>query len=555
MNGTPRTSSKGDLESPGPTTDAAASSENSTTQMPLTNSGMDDPTDPAERTAGGEKTSAAKRDFRFWAIIVGLCIANFQSSLENSVIVTSGPAIVNDLKMGEEYIWITNAFFLCCAAVQPLFGQLCNIFGRRWLMLFAIVLFTLGSGICGGAKNSAMLIAGRGVQGAGSGGIGMIVSIIIADLVPLRERGYFLAIIMILYTVGMTCGPIVGGAIVDGTTWRWVFWINLPIGGVSLVLLYFFLHVNYNKEMTLEQKLRRIDWVGNGLLMAGTIVMLYALTYAGVKYSWGSWQTLVPLLIGVFVIFLFAVWEGRGLSPELVMPPPLFHHRTSLISAINTFLHWMLVYWGTYFLPIYFQAVLLFSAERAGEAVFTVGLGLFALQWEGSTTAEWATYQSIGALGGGVVLETLLPAFQAPVPEKDQAAATATWAFIRTVGGVWGVAIPATIFNNRVDQLVHTVSDPQARQLLAGGGAYSHASASFVKSFPDPAVAEIRAVYREALKLVFLTAVAFGGVATLLFLLEKDVPLRQQLETEYGLTEKTTLVENDVERNHERPQT
>ncbi|KAI0899973.1 MFS general substrate transporter [Annulohypoxylon nitens] len=588
MNGSPRTPSKGDLESPGPTTDAAANSENSTAQMPLTNSGMDDPTDPVERTAGGQKTTAAKRDFRFWAIIVGLCIANFQSSLENSVIVTSGPAIVNDLKMGEEFIWITNAFFLCCAAVQPLFGQLCNIFGRRWLMLFAIALFTLGSGICGGAKNSAMLIAGRGVQGAGSGGIGMIVSIIIADLVPLRERGYFLAIIMILYTVGMTCGPIVGGAIVDGTTWRWVFWINLPIGGVSLVLLYFFLHVNYNKEMTLEQKLRRIDWVGNGLLMAGTIVMLYALTYAGVKYSWGSWQTLVPLLIGVFVIFLFAVWEGRGLSPELVMPPQLFHHRTSLISAINTFLHWMLVYWGTYFLPIYFQAVLLFSAERAGvsllpmtlisipgcavaailvsrwgkfkilhligEAVFTVGLGLFALQWEGSTTAEWATYQSIGALGGGVVLETLLPAFQAPVPEKDQAAATATWAFIRTVGGVWGVAIPATIFNNRVDQLVYTVSDPQARQLLAGGGAYSHASASFVTSFPDPVVAEIRAVYREALKLVFLTAVAFGGVATLLFLLEKDVPLRQQLETEYGLTEKTTLVENDVERNHERPQ-
>lgn len=101
-------------------------------------------------------------------------------------------------------------------------------------MLFAIVLFTLGSGICGGAKNSAMLIAGRGVQGAGSGGIGMIVSIIIADLVPLRERGYFLAIIMILYTIGMTCGPIVGGAIVDGTTWRWVS-DRAPIAMISYV--------------------------------------------------------------------------------------------------------------------------------------------------------------------------------------------------------------------------------------------------------------------------------------------------------------------------------
>ncbi|KAI2473092.1 MFS general substrate transporter [Annulohypoxylon bovei var. microspora] len=587
MNDSPRAQSQGDADIPGPAVNALTTHESPTAQTPLTNGSTNDPTDPAEQKAGENKAPAPKRGFRFWAIIVGLCIANFQASLENSVIVTSGPTIVDDLKMGEEYIWITNAFFLCCAAVQPLFGQLCNIFGRRWLMLFAIVLFTLGSGICGGAKSSAMLIAGRGVQGAGSGGIGMIVSIIIADLVPLRERGYFLAIIMILYTVGMTCGPIVGGAIVDATTWRWVFWINLPIGGVSLVLLYFFLHVNYNKEMPLGQKLRRIDWVGNGLLMAGTIVMLYALTYAGVKYPWSSWQTLVPLLIGVFVIVLFAVWEGRGLSPELVIPPRLFRHRTSLISAINTFLHWMLVYWGTYFLPVYFQTVLLFSAERTGvsllpmtlisipgcavaailvsrwgkfkmlhligEAVFTVGLGLFALQWEGSTTAEWATYQSIGALGGGVVLETLLPAFQAPVPETDQAAATATWAFIRTVGGVWGVAIPATIFNNRVDQLIYTISDPRARQLLAGGGAYQHASAAFVTSFPDPVVAEIRAVYREALKLVFLTAVAFGGLATLLFLLEKDVPLRQQLETEYGLTEKTTLVADDVEQNHKTP--
>jgi hypothetical protein len=107
-----------------------------------------------------------------------------------------------------------------------------------------------------------------------------------------------------------------------------------------------------------------------------------------------------------------------------------------------------------------------------GEGVFMLGLDLFAIQWEGSTTAEWAIYQSIGALGGGIVLETLLPAFQAPVPESDQAAATATWAFIRNVGGVWGVALSATIFNNGVDQLVHMISDTNARQLLASGGAY-----------------------------------------------------------------------------------
>ncbi|KAI0145051.1 MFS general substrate transporter [Xylariaceae sp. FL1272] len=526
-----------------------------------------------------------KNRFRFWAIITGLCIANFQASFENSVVITAGPAIVSDLKLGGEYIWITNAFFVGCASVQPLFGQLCNVFGRRWLIIFAIALFTLGSGICGAAMDATTIIVGRTIQGAGSGGIGMIVSIIIADLVPLRERGYYLAIIMILYTVGMTTGPILGGVFVDSASWRWVFWINLPIGGVALVVLYLFLHVKYDKEMTFAQKVKRIDWIGNALLIAGTVVSLYALTYAGVKYPWGSWQTLVPLLLGFFTIAVFGVWETREISADLVMPPRLFLHRTSIVSSINTFIHWALVYWSTYFLPLYFQVVLLYSTTRTGvsllpmtlisipgcavaailvskwgkfkllhivgEGIFTLGLGLFALQREDTSVAKWATFQSIGALGGGIVIETLLPAFQAPVPESDQAAATATWAFIRTISGVWGVAIPATILNNRVSQLAHTISDASARHILASGGAYESATAAFVTSFPTPVADEIRAVYREALRLVFLVAVAFGGTAFLLFFLEQDVVMREDLDTKYGLTEGGAQKEAKVDKKAE----
>lgn len=469
----------------------------------------------------------------------------------------------------------TNLLFLSSAAVQPLFGQLCNIFGRRWLMLSATALFTLGSGICGGATSGTMLIAGRAVQGAGSGGVVMIVHIILADMVPLRERGYYLAIILTLYGLGLTLGPFIGGAMVDRASWRWAFYINLPCGGAALILLYFFLHVNYNKETTMAHKVKSIDWIGNIFVMAGTVAMLFALARAGALYPWASWQTLVPLILGLLSLAIFAVWEARkGVSTGL-MPPRLFRHRTSQIVAFNTFLHWMLVYWSLYFLPIYFQAVFLYSAEKTGvsllpmslvaipgsaiaamavsrwgrfkwihivgEAIFTLGLGLFSLQRESTTVAEWAIFQSVGALGGGMVLDTLLPAFQAPVPESDQAAATATWAFIRTVGGVWGVAIPATIMNNRVDKLAYTISDPHARQLLKGGGVYQYASASFVNSFPEPIKGEIRAVYREALKLVFLVAVAFGGLACLLFLVEKDVTLRTGLETEYGIVDKKTV--------------
>ncbi|KAI0838356.1 hypothetical protein F5Y06DRAFT_287119 [Hypoxylon sp. FL0890] len=285
--------------------------------------------------------------------------------------------------------------------------------------------------------------------------------------------------------------------------------------------------------MTLRQKLRRIDWVGNTLVIAGTAAMLYALTGAGVIHSWASWNTLLPLLLGLLGLILFAAWEARGggLSPDLVMPPRLFHHRTSLIIAICTFFHWMLVYWSLYFLPVWFQAVFLYSAECTGVGILPLSL----VTIPGSAISAMAVTLQLRngcfcAIGAAMGLDTLLPAFQAPVPESDQAAATSTCTFIRTVGGVWGVAVPAAIFNNRINQLAYTISDPNTRRLMMGGDGYQHASADFVNSFPEP-------VYKEALQLVFLTAVAFGDGVAVLFLLEKDVSLWKELETEYGLVE------------------
>ncbi|CAH0003357.1 unnamed protein product [Clonostachys byssicola] len=521
-----------------------------------------------------QESPAFQRNFSFWVVIVALCGVMVMASLENTVVVTSGPVIVADLMMVDTYIWISNAFFVTSAAVQPLFGQICDVFGRRWPMLFATSLFILGSGICGGATNGSMMIAGRAIQGSGSGGAVMLAHIILADIVPLRQRGYYLAILLSIFGIGLAVGPIVGGAFVDHATWRWAFYVNLPFGGLTLVLLYLFLHVNYDRGTTVLQKLRRIDWLGNALIMAGTVSMLYALAGAGVLHPWSSWETLVPLLLGLLGLLLFAAWEtyGQRLAADLVMPPHLFHHRTSWTVAVGTFFHWMLVYWSLYFVPVYFQAVLLYSAQYTGvailpltlvsivgsilaamavsrwgrfklihivgETVFAVGMGLFGLMGRTTTVAEWVLLQCLSALGGGMILDTLLPAFQAPVSESDQAAATSTWTFIRTIGGVWGVAVPATIFNNRIDQLARRISDPAVAQLLMGGGGYEHATAAFVNSFDEPVRGQVLDVYRDAMRLVFLSSVAFGGAAALLFSLEKDVKLREELETDYGLRDK-----------------
>ncbi|KAI9650416.1 hypothetical protein NHQ30_000430 [Ciborinia camelliae] len=534
---------------------------------------LDTPLPPAPICSLDHDSPSSKHGIRFWAIIIALGVTNLLGALENTVVTTSGPTIVSDLGLGAD------------AAFQPLFGQLANIFGRRWVTLFIVATFTLGSGICGGAKSGGMLIAGRALQGVGSGGMQMLIVIIISDLVPLRQRGNYQAVILAIYGIGTTLGPFIGGIIVEKTTWRWVFYINLPIGGVSLLMLYLSLHVNYNREMSFSQRMKRLDFVGNGILMTSAVAILYALTYGGSKFAWSSWHILVPMVLGFCGLIVFAVYERSSLPIDPVMPPRLFTHRTSLVVAVNTWLNSALLYWGVYFLPVYFQAVRSYSPARSGVALlpqslvaipgaaisaialskwgkfkplhfsgfalFAFGMGLMSLLKQTTSIAEWVVFQCITAVGAGMILNTLLPSFQAPIEEADQAAGTAAWCFIRSFGNIWGVAIPAVIFNNRFDHFAPQISDLGAQRLFTGGDAYQYASSSFIDSYPSPVSDEIREVYRRALQVVFAAGTAFAGLAFLLVFLEKEVPLRTKLETEYGL--KDTRVNKPKNVGNEKP--
>ncbi|RWA06391.1 hypothetical protein EKO27_g8705 [Xylaria grammica] len=496
-----------------------------------------------------------KPSFRLYAIILGLGITNLLAALENTVVSIAAPVILTDLELGDDFVWVTNAFFL-----------------SRYVMLALIAVFVLGSGICGGASTGGMLIAGRAVQGAGSGGIIMVSSIVISDLVPLRQRGNYSAVLMAIFGVGSALGPFIGGSIVSSTTWRWVFYLNLPIGGVAFAVLFVFLRVNYNRDMSLLQQVKRIDLVGNSILVASTISILYALSYAGTRYQWRSWHTLVPLLIGFLGLFIFAWCQSILAAP--LMPPRFFQSRTAIILAISTFLHSALLYWGIFFLPVFFQGVKLYSPTRSGVALLPIslvgipgsilgavaltrwgrykpihiiafaiqalGLGLLTMQRESTTVAQWAAFQSVVAIGGGMIFSTMLPAFQAFIHERDLAACTATWYFIRLFGHIWGVAIPAAVFNNRVDELLAqgAVSSPRVAQIISARGAYQSASAAFVTAFPVALQAEIRGLYRDATQRVFQISIIFAGVAFLLSLFETEIELRKTLDTKFGLEEK-----------------
>ncbi|KAI0197237.1 DNA repair protein RAD50 [Xylaria flabelliformis] len=529
--------------------------------------------------SGQQEKTKFNKDPRFWAIIATLCVIGILSALENTVVTTSLPFIVTQLDLGDNYVWVTNVFFLTSAAVQPLFGQLANIFGRRYITLVIVSLFTLGSGIAGGANNAATLIAGRAIQGMGSGGINMIVDVIVSDLVPLRERGNYTAYVLLVYFVGTALGPYVGGAIISSTTWRWVFWINLPVGGVSLIMILLFLNVKYNKEMSFSQKLRRIDYVGNILLIASTVSILYATTYGGTREPWSSWRIIVPLVLGLSGLIGFVFLETAKFIPEPVIPPRLFNNRTSATIFAVTFLNSALLYWVLFFLPVYFQSVLGSSPTRAGVqllpaiviavpgaiaavlllakfgkykplhlvgfALTTIGLGLFSLLDNNSSNAEWVIYQIIAAGGSGFVLNTLLPACQTPLDERDQAAATATWSFVRSFGNIWGVAIPAAIFNNYFTKMSYRISDPEVAAMFTNGKAYESATAEFINSFPPNIKQEIVSVYADSLKYVWYISVVFSGISFLLVFLEKQIKMRTELDTDYGIADEK---EKDAEQ-------
>ncbi|KAK0638123.1 Efflux pump FUS6 [Lasiodiplodia hormozganensis] len=536
---------------------------------------LDDST--KEEESHGASPKQQKYGWRFWAVFFGLAVTALISGMEGVILSTALPTISRDLGPGENYSWVVNAYFLTSAAVQPLYGQLADIFGRRWNMLGAVAIFGLGSGICGGATSSDMLIAGRAVQGIGAGGLNMLIDVIICDLVPLRERGTYVGLLFMIVTVGSACGPVVGGAIVDNTSWRWVFYFNLPFCGLALLLLWAFLRTAFKNDASLSDKLKRIDYIGNAIIMGATVAMLFAVTYGGTRYAWSSPHTLAPLILGLLGLILFApLFECSRFATNPVIPPRLFADRTARLAYFVTFQHAIVTYWVTFFLPVYFQSVLRAAPTRAGVMmlptvtlfapcaavaggvvsktgrykplavagllVVTVAVGCLTLLDARTHTAVWVVLQGLVAAGLGAVISTLLPAVQAGVPETEAAATTATLAFVRSIATVWGIAVPAAIFNNRFDQLLPGIGDAGVRALLANGKAYERASREFINSFQEPLRSQIVDVYAKSLSRSWAIAVVFAGTALVAACFEKEIKLRTELENEHGLEKKADSV-------------
>ncbi|KAI0832166.1 putative multidrug resistance protein fnx1 [Hypoxylon sp. FL0890] len=532
--------------------------------------------DEAKVATVPEPTSQ-RRGWRFWAIMTSMALSSVLAGLDATAVSTALPSIIHDLGTSQGFVWIANSYLLTTTAFTPIFGQTANIFGRSALTLLAIAIFAIGSAIAGPAPTLGAIVAGRAIQGIGCAGLNTMVEMVVCDLVPLRERGKFMGFIFAIYAVSTIIGPLVGGAFATYVTWRWVFYINLPLSGLTFGMVVISLKaLPKGTSSVAKSSIARIDFAGNALLVTSITSILLALTWGGEQFPWSSWRTILPLVLGLVGLPLFLLFETR--VPEPTTPLRLFTNRTSLAGFWCAFIHNMLIFWVLFALPIYFQAVLNFSAFRSGvsimptAAVFApitivsggvmsklgryrpllmvgfafipISIGLLTRLNETTTTGYWAGIQIIGSVGYGIITPVTLPTILTPLAESDVAVGTATWAFMRGFGTIWGAAVPLAVFNSKAAELASArlSNNEGVRAALSNGGAYSLAAGGSLNSAlnldSDPALAAVvKGIYVDSLKLSWQVALAFALIGFLLTFVVKELHMRGELETEFGLTE------------------
>lgn len=526
------------------------------------------------------ETKPFKPTRRFWLVMLSISAMSLCGSVEGTIVVNALPMIVAALGGGNLYLWVPNAFFLASIAVLPLYAQVSDIFGRRKMLLGAVSLFVLGCALGGASKSMTMLIIARTIQGLGSGGVDTLTETIILDLVPLRDRAKYLSYVSIGTTLGYIGGPFVGGLIVVKLGWPWIFYLNVILGGVALVMFFFFLRVKHRRGQTFLSKVKRIDFGGNAIFIGAVVAVLLALTWGGPVYHWNSAQILVPLILGLLGLLAFIAFEWTPqLAPEPSFPRVIVSNRTSSAVLTMTLVNSITMYGTFYFLPVYFQGVLAKSPLDSGIALapisaavipfavvsgillskvgkyrpihifgwsaMLVAVGLCSTLDRHSSTVAWACFEILGAAGLGSLSISLLPALQAPLEERHAATSAGIYSFARGFGAIWGVTIPSVIFNNAVKHQVTTnesafATNPTLAARLADGQAYQLATKAFLDSLEpsDNAVREqVIAIFEHAIHVVFYVLVAFAGLGLLLVLLEKEVPMRTENNTEFGLEE------------------
>jgi len=335
-----------------------------------------------------------------------IMLATLLAALDQTIVATALPKIVSDLNGFEHLSWVVTAYLVSSTVTVPLYGKLSDLYGRRRLFLVAITVFLAGSALCGLSQSMGQLIAFRALQGIGAGGLIPLSQAVIADLFPPRERGRYQAYISGMWAIAAVAGPLLGGTLSDHASWRWIFYINLPLGLIALVV------VMRTLPATSHIREHKIDYLGAALLSGAITAILLATVWGGTSYPWGSWEVIGTAAAGIVLAVAFGVVERY--APEPLLPFELFRNKVVTVSCAAGLVIGALLFAVTIYAPVFMQDVLGASATNSGALLIPLSLGwLVSSVIAGQLIARTGRYKIWPILGSslvllGVVLLTLL---------------------------------------------------------------------------------------------------------------------------------------------------
>ena len=525
----------------------AANEKESTSNMNSDNGEIQEKGDPDAVTPTEYPDGA-----RLVAIIVALALCVFLVSLDLTIVATAIPKITDEFGGLEDVSWYSSAFFMTIGGFQSAWGKAYKYFPLKLTYLISIFIFEVGSLICGVAPNSTSLIVGRAIAGFGAAGIGSGSYTIIAFSASAKRRPLFTGIIGTSYGIAAVVGPLIGGAFADQVTWRWCFYINLPIGGLSAFIIFLSFRTPSAakpKEATLREKLLQMDPVGGILVMGLVLCYILALQYGGQKHPWNSSQV-IGLLVGfVALSCAFAVWEWCQ-EDRAMVPFRLAGNRTFIVPSVFAFFFSGAYFLLIYYLPIYFQTIDGVSAAMsgvrnlplilavtismlasggyisatgiaapitvAGTALGVVATGLIYTFDIGTPQAKWIGYQVIGGVGWGIASQIPIITVQACAPASDLAEVTAILLFFQTVGGAFMVSASQSAFVNvLIKRLPHTAPGVNPLTVVATG------ATDLRKVFPPEVLQGILVAYMRGLKISFAIGLASTGIALVIIMFQR----------------------------------